>query len=290
MKDEELKNYLKSAEIGKGIFNSLRIKPGMKVADIAEGIEKQIAEAGGLPAFPLNLSCNEFAAHDTASSGDDRIIGEDVLKVDVGVHIDGYIADSAVTIDLTEENGKLCEATKAALEDAVASVKAGISTAEIGAVIEQTIKKHGFKPVENLTGHLLAQYNLHAGVEVPNYAARSGEILEEGDVVAIEPFATNGIGRVVESQRCEIYSLMMGGNPRSTDARQMLKRIVEKYRQLPFAERWIAQSAGERIALRELVRSGSLMTYPVLKEKSGGMVSQAEHTVIVEKDSARVLL
>lgn len=292
MEEDILNNYKKAAEIGMAVLKEVGVKAGMKIIDLVEGIEKNIKDKGGQPAFPANISCNEYAAHDTASVGDDRLIPEKaVVKVDIGVHVDGYIADRAITFDLSGENGKLLEASEKALENAISVIKAGINVEKIGETIEGTIKSYGFKPIENLTGHSLDQYLLHAGVEVPNFAARGrGAVLEEGDVIAIEPFATNGIGIVVETSRTEIFSALIEMPTRNTIARQMFKSIKEKYHELPFAERWVVDSFEKKIALRELIKNGSIYSYPVLKEKTNGLVSQFEHTVIVEKDAANILI
>jgi len=291
-KEEELKNYKKAAEIAATVLKEVQVKPGMKILDLVNGIEDKIKELGGQTAFPANISCNEYAAHDTASLNDVRVIGEkDVVKVDIGVHVEGYIADTARTIDLSGENGKLLEASQKALENAVSTVKAGVNVEKIGGVIEETIKSYGFRPIENLTGHSLGQYLLHAGIEIPNFEARGrGAVLEEGDVIAIEPFATNGIGYVIETDRTEIFSALFELPSRNPLARQIFKNIKEKYHELPFAERWIADNFEKKVALRELIKNGSIHPYPVLREKSKGLVSQFEHTMIVEKDSASVLV
>jgi methionyl aminopeptidase len=132
---------------------------------------------------------------------------------------------------------------------------------------------------------------LHAGAEIPNFAARGvGDILEEDDVIAIEPFSTKGVGIVVETPRTEIFSAIIELPTRNTLARQMFKKIKEEYHELPFAERWVADTFEKRIALRELVKNGSIYSYPVLKEKSNGLVAQFEHTMIVGKDSAEVMI
>jgi methionyl aminopeptidase len=292
MKEDELSNYKKAADIAAAVLKEVQVKPGMKVLEIVEGIENNIVGKGGKPAFPANISCNEYAAHDTASVGEARVIGEkDIVKVDIGVHVDGFIADRAITFDLSGENGKLLEASERALENAVSVVKAGVNVEKIGAEIGKTILSYGFKPIENLTGHSLGQYMLHSGAEIPNFAARGiGTILEEDDVIAIEPFATKGIGLVIETQRIEIFSALIEMPTRNTLARQMFKKIKEEHHELPFAERWIANNFEKRIVLRELLKNGSIYPYPVLKEKSNGLVSQFEHTIIVGKDSAEVLI
>ncbi|MEM2174977.1 MAG: type II methionyl aminopeptidase, partial [Candidatus Micrarchaeia archaeon] len=250
--------------------------------------ESEIYEFGGSPAFPTNISCNEIAAHDTSDEKDERKICG-ITKIDIGVHVNGYIADFAITYDFTNENGKLLDASKEALENAISKIKSGTKISEIGKEIENTIKKHGFKPIQNLGGHKLGKFELHCG-EIPNYEVRSNEILNEDDVIAIEPFATNGIGFVKETNVCKIYSINELKPTRNAYAREFFKNLEDKYRKLPFAERWIIKNQQDKIALLELIRNDSLKKYWVLKEKKNGLVAQFETTVIVKKDSCEVLI
>ena len=100
---------------------------------------------------------------------------------------------------------------------------------------------------------------------------------------------------MVESTRSEIFSVLFEQPTRNTIARELFKKVAENYKMLPFAERWVIslkdpQALVKRAAFRELTRIGAFHSYPVLKEKEGGLVAQAEHTIIVEKDAARVLV
>jgi methionyl aminopeptidase len=221
---------------------------------------------------------------------DDRTIGEkDVVKFDMGVHIDGLIVDGGITYDFSGEYGKMLEASKMALENAIAKVKAGVTTDVLGKEIEDTAKKYGFVPIENLGGHQLMPYVVHAGKSIPNYSARKGEVLEEDDLIAIEPFVTNGAGHVVEMARSEIFMIADEVPTRNNRARQLFAKIFEERKTLPFAERWYVKDVEDKIAFRELIRNGSLSSYPVLKEKANGIVAQFEHTMIVEKTGAKIL-
>lgn len=269
-------------------------KPGMPLLELAEKLESIINEKGAKPAFPVNLSINDAAAHYTPAHEDKSVIGEkDVLKIDVGAQIDGFIGDTALTIDFSGENGKLLEAAERGLEAAIATARAGVKIGEIGAAVESEIKKLGFKPIENLTGHSLGQYTLHAGTEIPNIRTAHTHTLKEGDVIAIEPFATNGAGHVRETNVVEIYALESPQPVRMREARRLLSHAADNYRTLPFAERWLYKHFHSKLlltsALRELVLNTTFRQYPVLKDAKGGLVSQAEHTVVIEKDSARIL-
>lgn len=286
--DDELGKYVRAGEILSGVRSAVvdRVKVGASLLEVAEFVENFIMERGGQPAFPCNISRNDEAAHATPSSNDKSVFGEDMAKLDIGVHVDGYIADTAVTVDLGD-NPELVEASEVALKNAIQLIRAGVSTADIGAVIEESINEFGYKPVMNLTGHGLDRYMQHAPPSIPNRRVEQGTILGEGDVIAIEPFATNGAGHVSEGGSTEIYRLKKLKPVRLPAARKLLKDI-ERYKTLPFARRWLPQTHLDFI-LKQLEAMDVVHSYPVLKEDAGGLISQAEHTVIVEKDGCQII-
>jgi len=292
--DKKIKEkYLKAGKINKETlkFAEKYVKEGRNLLDIAEKIEKTITGQGegARPAWPVNLSINENAAHQTASLEEDIILkGNEVLKVDIGVHIDGYISDSAVTIDLSGEHGKMVEAAEEALE-AAASALEKRSTAAIGKAIEETIKAKGFNPVQNLSGHFLQQWVNHAPPSVPNVAALHDKKIGADSVLAIEPFATNGQGYVREGGKAEIFMLEEKPMTRNPAARKVADFIEQNYKTLPFAERWLVKELKvsefqRKVAFRELMKSRALKAFPTLHEEKGKIVTQAETTFIVEDD------
>lgn len=289
MDTEVLEKYRRAGKILAEVLAEAgpRVEPGASLLDVANFVEDLIRSKGAKPAFPCNISLDRNAAHYTPSPQDASRFGENMVKLDVGVHVDGYIADSAITIDLSGHD-KLVEASSVALQAALEIIGPGTSTAQIGEVIEQAITGYGFRPVYNLTGHGLSRYLAHDEPAVPNKAMEKGTILKEGDVIAIEPFATNGSGRISEAQINEIYGLSNMRPVRLPAARKLLKEISLEYRTLPFARRWLK---GERAdyALMQLLRSGSVHRYPVLWEVEGAMVSQAEHTVVVLENGCEVI-
>jgi methionyl aminopeptidase len=285
---EAIEKTIKAGEILKRVVKEAeeKVAVGSRILDVAEFIENRIVELGARPAFPCNISINSDAAHSTPARGDERVFKKgDLVKIDIGAHIDGYIADMAISIDLGD-HGDLIRAAREAVFNAIDVVKAGVDTARIGKVIEETIKNYGFKPVVNLSGHGLLPYIAHAPPSIYNYATQKGIELEEGMVIAIEPFATDGVGKVVERGECEIYSLLNPKPLRLRTMREIVSEISEKYKTLPFAKRWLNVSD---LWISKLVREGVLREYPVLTEVSRRAVSQWEHTVIVEKDCARVV-
>ncbi len=270
------------------------IKPGRRLIDAAEQIEKFIADKGCKHAFPVNLSTNEQAAHYTPEFDDARIIGEkDVIKVDLGARKDTYLTDCAVTVCLDSEYSSLVDASEKALENAISMVKAGRKVTEIGAEIEKTAKQSGFKVIRNLGGHGISQEDLHANVFIPNFANGDNTALEEGSVIAIEPFITTGIGSVTDGSFLQIFQLASDNTPRSTDAREAQAIIEREFSTYPFAMRWMIKQMGQefraRKAVAELITIGNLDTFPVLVEKGNGMVAQSEKTLIVTKDACEIV-
>jgi methionyl aminopeptidase len=263
-----------------------RVEVGASHLETAEWAEQRTRELGGEPAFPVNISIDEEAAHATPGIDDESTFGEEMVNLDIGVHVDGWLADTAVTVDLSD-NPDLAEAPEAALEAALELVESGVETGDIGARIEEVIDDYGYNPVVNLTGHGLAQWEQHTPPNIPNRAVSQSVELEAGDVVAIEPFATDGSGKVGEGNETEIFALENERSVRNRDAREALDQITEQFRTLPFATRWLDVDRPE-MALRRLERQNVVHSYPVLKEDAGNLVSQKEHTVIVTEDGCEV--
>ncbi len=292
MESEALKKYRQAGKIAAEVREWSRklIRPGARALDVAEKIEQKLRDKGAGIAFPCNISLNDVAAHYTPSAKDELTFGEkDLVTIDLGAHIDGYIADTAYTIDLSGENGELVKASEEALKAAIDTVRAGVSVSKIGESIEKAIRARGFRPIENLTGHELKQYDLHAGVAIPNIKVPFDKHLEEGQAFAIEPFATSGRGRVVEGNRTEIYSFLQFKPTRLAEGKKVLELAAERHG-LPFPERWFSDMNQFKLkmALRELVRRDALHGYPVLHEAERGLVSQTEHTIIVGSDGCEV--
>lgn len=292
MEKHELENYRKAGNIAKQVVDYAKqiIKPNMPLVEIAEKIEAKILELGGQLAFPVNLAINEIAAHSTPGS-DDKSIADGLLKIDIGVHIKGSIADTAFSLDLTKEKkySELIEASEKALDEALKKIKKGISLSEVGLVIQKAITEKGFSPIRNLSGHELGNFLVHAGLTIPNYENHNETKLDEG-AYAIEPFSTTGTGLVYDGGKSGIYRLEKEAGVRDTTARKIYQYILEEYKTLPFCERWLTQKFGSRtkISLMFLEQAGILHQYSQLVEKSHAPVSQSEDTIIIEKDKVEV--
>ena len=288
MKDEIFDKYRDAGSIAAGILRdgAQAIRIGASYLDLVESIEAKVIENGAGLAFPLNISLNEDAAHDTASYGDDRVFASgDVVKLDLGVQIEGYIADTATTVDLGR-NSLLIQASEQALESAIHLIRPGVTVGELGQAVQSEIEGRGYRPISNLTGHGLDQYVLHRSPTIPNVGMGGGVVLEEGMVFAIEPFATTGCGRVGEKTRVEIYSQISQKPVRIPAARAVMEKIKDR-RGLPFARRWMGEKKLD-ITFPSLVRSQILHGYPVLSDIPGSLVSQHEHTIIVTSDGCVV--
>lgn len=286
-KEEILEKYREAGRILKVVRAEAveMVKVGNSLLKVADFVETRTIELGGKPAFPCNISRNEEAAHATPKAGDSDVFGKDMVKLDLGVHVDGYIADSAVTVDLSG-NSDIVKAAEEALAAAIDVARPGITTGKIGAAIESSIRSYGLNPISNLTGHGLSCYEAHDNPSVPNRHVEGGAILKEGDVLAIEPFTTNGAGLVHDGNWAEIYSIIRKKPVRLPDVRNVLKQ-AEEYKELPFAKRWLNSDKLE-FALIQLERAGILHAYPVLIEVAGGLVAQAEHTIIITQDGCEV--
>lgn len=292
--EEQLGIYRKVGELTSEIRGEAKkmVEEGQKLLDVAEGVEEMIGERGAKPAFPCNISLNEKAAHYSPPADDETEIEEgDLVKIDIGTHIDGYIADTAVTVCPGEEKNEMIQAVNLVLEKAINMVGPGVDVGEIGAVIEETAEQQGYTPISNLTGHNLERWSLHGGTSIPNVEKDTGEELEEGDVIALEPFITDGEGEVEDMPEVYIFRYLGNRGVSGRMALQTLRKIKTNYGNLPFAERWLTRDLSRirlKMTLRELLASESLHPYYVLKEIDDGQVAQAEHTMIVTEEGCEV--
>ncbi len=293
MKSEVFESYRRAGKIAKesrelGISLA---KKGAVVLDLVEEAEKLVRKRGAKPAFPTNVAIDSVAAHYTPRS-DDRLRLEkgNVVKIDVGVHVDGYIGDTAATVEIGTRNwSKLIEASEIALGIAIELVKPNAPIRMIGGAIERSIEHSGFTPVANLTGHSLEKYSLHSGKSVPNILDNTTTKTLLGEALAIEPFATNGAGRVSGGRNGNIYRFVKRGEVKKPRVNELLKYIEKEFGTLPFAERWCVDfDKKAQASIQRLLRKGLITSYPILSDVGKGMVSQAEHTVVVIEDGCEV--
>lgn len=273
------------------------VKYGKPAIQICDGLEQRIRDFGGKPAFPVNVGINDVAAHYTSPPGDTLTIpAASLVKVDFGVHVDGYATDTSVTVVLDPRFEPLVQAADEALQNAIRAFKPGVKLSEIGRVVQTTITRFGLRPISNLTGHKIERYNLHAGKSVPSVSAMgmNGTKIEEGEVFAIEPFVTlpKAEGAVTNGSSAYIYRFVKPKGAITEDSKKVLAFVQSNFSTLPFASRWLekgfSREAGKR-AIQDLIRNKCLASYPVLVEATGNPVAQSEHTVLVNHDGCIVL-
>lgn len=294
LEKSELEKWREAGKIGAKVlgFAKKLVKPEVPLIEIAEKVEAEIEKHGAKNAFPINLSINEVAAHSSPAYNDEEK-AQGLLKIDLGVNVDGYISDTALTVDLTPEqkHKDLILASEFALKEAIRVIKPGIMLGEIGRTIQDTIATYNFAPIVNLSGHELKQWNLHAGLTVPNYGNENPTKLKKGQILAIEPFATTGQGIVQDGKPSGIYKFEARHNTRDMESRKILDFIEKEYHELPFSARWLVKHFGTRalLSLRLLEQANSLHHFKQLVEKTKAPVSQAEATVLVTEDGCEVL-
>ena len=292
-----LEKYRQAGEIAAEVREEMRryVKEGMRIIEICEKAESLIEKKGGKPAFPCNISVNEIAAHYTSPPGDERIIPKGaVVKIDVGVHIDGYIADTATTVSFNPQYRELVKTAEEALNKGIEYVRAGASSSGFGALIQKTIVERGFKPISNLTGHSIGRYLIHSGKSLPNVPHFFGFKFKEGDIFALEPFVTlaDAAGKVENGDLVTIFRFHKKKKVKGVHAKKLLVFIERNFRTLPFAERWltgVVPKQSHNSAFKELLSSKSLVSYPIFVEASRKVVAQAEHTVLVKRNGCEIL-
>jgi methionyl aminopeptidase len=295
--EEALEKFRLSGKILRETREEMRkfVRENMPIIVVCEEAERLIREKGGKPAFPCNVSINEVAAHYTSPPNDERRISEKTtVKVDIGVHVDGYVTDTAFTACFNPEFKSMADAAEHALKTAIDSIHSDMPVSKIGGIIEKAIKNRGFKPISNLTGHSVGRYLIHAGTSIPNVAQPSLAKLKDGEMYAIEPFVTlpEAAGRIEDGPETTIFRLVKAKSAKNPYAKQLLNHIESNFRTLPFAERWlkgIVPKEQYREAFKELLASKTLMGYPVFVEVSRKPVAQAEHTVFITGDSCEIL-
>lgn len=297
--DDALEKYILAGKIAAKVREEIRrsVKEGMPLIEVCEVVEDKIRILGGKPAFPCNISVNEIAAHYTSPPGDKRVIPEkSLVKIDIGVHVDGYIADTAITVCFNPEYEDMVYAAEKALEAAINMIRPGMLVSRVSSEIQSTIERYGFKPISNLTGHEVARYMIHAGKSIPNISHLTVERLSPGHVYAIEPFVTvkEAVGRVNDGPEKYIFRLVKRKSSlKSIEARNLLKIVEDNFKTLPFAERWLIKYCEREELCREglmsLLSAKCLVAYPVFVEASLKPVAQSEHTVYVSNEEAIIL-
>lgn len=288
MDPEIQKKLIRAGKIAAQVRNEGAAKlavSGTSFLKVMDYCEERIRKLNGEVAW-AQMAVNETAAHFCPTDDDQSVskIG-DVIKIDIGVHLDGYIADTAMTVEVGSAKYKeMIKAAQNALKAALKIARPGTAYWELGEAQSSEAEALGFTTVKNLSGHTLGQYKIHAGLNVPSYNNKDKTVLKENEVIAIEPFVTNGQGMIKEKGTATIFMLVKEKGVRSPHARKILEE-VHPLNGLPFTARWLTRKLGKgatALGLRELLQSNIIRAYPPLVEVSGGIVAQAEHSVIIK--------
>lgn len=292
----QIQDYINAGKIASEVREHARKKyhVGSTLLEICESIEKEIEQKGGKCAFPVNTSLNDIAAHYTAEPNDETVVKEnDLLKIDLGVQINGYIADTAVTVCYDPDYDYLVQAAESALKDAISIMHVGTKSSDVGKIIETTVKQMGGLPIANLSGHSLEQYTIHAGKSVPNIWSIGSFSFQSSEAYACEPFVTTmeGLGFVREGRVRNIFSLTTRKRAKDEESNKLIDFIWSRFNMLPFALRWLIPEWDEKTArrlLEKLIQNKIVRSYPILVEAKNQKVAQAEHTFIPQEGGALV--
>lgn len=316
--EERWNDVRKGAEIHRRVRNSIngKLQPGASLTDIANAIEDATRKFTGAEdltkmdnpksqgiGFPTGLSLNHCAAHFTPNAGDKTVLRkEDVLKVDFGVQVNGYIVDSAYTVAFAHQYDNLLTAVREATNTGVKESGIDVRLTDIGAAIQEVMesyevdingKTYQVKPCRNLCGHNIAPYSIHGGKSVPIVENGDTTKMEEGEHFAIETFGTTGRGYVVSGGECSHYARMPDVNttPVLSKAKDLLHTIDRNFGTLPFCRRYLDRLGEDKYlyALNNLVKQGIVQDYPPLNDIHGSYTAQYEHTILLHPHKKEVV-
>ncbi|OIW27375.1 peptidase M24A, methionine aminopeptidase [Coniochaeta ligniaria NRRL 30616] len=304
-----LSDYRQAAEAHRQVrqWAQKTIKPGQTLTEIADGIEDSVrrlvghdglAEGDALKAgmgFPLGLNLDEIAAHYSPNAGNKTVLQQsNVMKVDIGIHINGRIVDSAFTMAFDPMYDNLLAAVKDACHTGVRESGIDVRLGELGGYIQETMESYEveingttypIKPIRGITGHTILPYSIHGDKNVPSVKTNDMTKIEEGDVFAIEPFGSTGTGRVSDQGEVSHYALRSDApnvDLRLSSAKSLLNVIKKNFSTLPFSRRYLDRIGQDKylLGLNSLVKSGIVEDYPPLVDKKGSYTAQFEHTVL----------
>ena len=266
------------------------VKPGMKMIDICEELEKtarMMINENGLEAglaFPTGCSRNHVAAHYTPNAGDNTVLEyDDVVKMDFGTHIKGRIIDCAWTLSFNDKYDPLVKGVQEATETGIKHAGIDARLCDVGAAIQEVMESHEIelegktyqvKSIRNLNGHSISPYQIHSGKTVPIIKGGEATIMEENEFYAIETFGSTGKGYVHEDMECSHYmkNFDVGHVPlRMQKSKLLLNTINKHFGTLAFCRRWLDRLGESRylMALKDLGEKGIVDPYPPLVDIKG---------------------
>ncbi|EJW02949.1 methionine aminopeptidase, type II [Edhazardia aedis USNM 41457] len=286
------------------------LKPGASLREVVETIENSTRAmlAGELNngiGFPTGISLNSCAAHFTLNPGDDDIIlgQDDVLKVDFGTHVNGRIMDSAFTVAFNPRYEPLLMASKEATEAGIKALGVDVRVHDIGAAIQDVMSGYEMeidgkvlpiRPVQNLNGHSIEQFKIHAGISIPNVRNGDHTKIKEDSFYAIETFATTGRGYVRNAPNTSHYmGIYAGKSVKTAENKKILDLVKKNFKTLPFCPRYVdtftEKGSGSLSAVRTLALLKHFEPYPPLNDTAGSYIAQFEHTIYVTEFGKEII-
>lgn len=306
-------DFRKGAEIHRRVRAKAQqlVQPGMKMTEIADLIENSVRQYAGNDhtlkqgiGFPTGLSLNHVAAHYTPNTGDNTVLKyEDVMKVDIGVHVNGHIVDLAFTLTFDDKYDSLLTAVREATYTGVREAGIDVRLNDIGAAVQEVMelyelelhgKTYPIKCIRNLNGHNIGDYVIHSGKTVPIVANGDMTKMEEGETFAIETFGSTGKGYVVSQGECSHYALNPGTDAvklPSQRCKDLVALIKANFGTLPWCRRYLERAGEDKylLALNQLVRAGVVEDYPPLVDTLGCYTAQYEHTILLHPHKKEVV-
>lgn len=286
------------------------IHPGVKLYDMCSEIEEATRRLvkynppTRVMAFPCGCSINNVAAHYSPLPGDETILNpSDVMKIDFGVAINGYIIDSAFTVCFDEKFHNLIEATKEATETGIKLLGPDASLHDVGCAIEEVITSYTqevdgkdipLKPVYNLSGHQMDRYHIHQGKIIPiTKYNQSTDRVKAGDLLALETFASTGKGIVFDHGAPSHFMIASNAPPqvKNGSCSELYHLIQDSFKTLAFSQRaLLVQGAHNyKTPLDQLCRQKVIEPYHPLADEPGSFVSQHEETIAILEDHKEIL-
>ena len=263
-----------------------------KVATLFRGVEKGIA-------FPTSVSVNSCVANNSPVPSEETtsqvIALNDVVHIDLAVHIDGYCAQVAHTVFVTE-NGELTAGAKetnviqaayAALNVAMRKIRPGTNAYEVTELIEAVAAQFNVTPVEGVLSHMMKRYIIDAfrcipGKKVPEQLVHDYPF-EAAQVWTLDIAFTTGKGKLKERDtRTSIYktALESNYNAKMESAKEVIREVETKFQTFPFSVRNL-ETKKARLGLSEMIKHNVVQPYPVLYEKDGEAVAHFKVTILL---------
>jgi curved DNA binding protein len=318
---EVLAKYRLAAEIANRTMATIipMCQPGARVVELCSMADAMVTEECGKVhskgrarvdpvdkgvAFPFCVSVNHVVGHNSPEGNDEQILEEgDLVKLDLGVHIDGFIAVVANTVvatsdpatPITGRKADVLMAVTVAAEAALNAIKPGATNNEITALFERAANGFGVNVVEGVLSHQMKRHVIDANKvilskETHDQKAEEEEI-EELDVWGIDIIMSTGEGkpREIDELKTTIYKHQVDQsyNLKMKASREIFSQVTGDHPTLPFTLRQYEGNSRARLGMKECIGHDLFTNYPVLEEREGDFVAHAKFTVLLTEEGVQ---